>query len=103
MVRKLPNNKAPGSDEIPNEILKIMAPVIGQGMAKASSQCLATGILPQRLKESITIVLRKEGKKDYSLPGSYRPIALKNTLAKMLEKRVADVMMEAAESHNLLP
>ena len=49
------------------------------------------------------IVLRKEGKKDYFLTGSYRPIALENTLAKVLEKRVADVMTEAAESCNLLP
>ena len=47
MVKKLPNNKAPGPDEIPNEVLKIVAPVIGQGMAKASSQCLAAGMIPQ--------------------------------------------------------
>ncbi|KAF2177767.1 hypothetical protein K469DRAFT_517512, partial [Zopfia rhizophila CBS 207.26] len=54
-------------------------------------------------KESITIALRKEGKKDYSLPGSYRPIALENTLAKVIEKRVADLMAAAAEKHGLLP
>jgi hypothetical protein len=102
LVRKLPNNKAPGPDEIPNEILKIVVPETAQSLAKASSQCLAGGMMPRQLKESITIVLRKEGKKDYSLPGSYRPIALKNSLAKVLEKRVANVMAEAAESHNLL-
>ena len=28
MVKKLPNNKAPGPDKIPNEILKIVAPVV---------------------------------------------------------------------------
>src|SRR5207244_4470982 len=99
LVRKLPNNKAPGPDEIPNEILKIVVPTIAQGLAKAGSQCLAAGMIPQRLKESITIVLRKEGKKDYSLPSSYRPIALENTLAKVLEKRAADVMTEAAENY----
>src|SRR2546430_3302889 len=55
LVRKLPNNKAPGPDEIPNEILKIVVPTIAQGLAKAGSQCLAAGTIPQRLKESIKI------------------------------------------------
>ncbi|KAF2189414.1 hypothetical protein K469DRAFT_561634, partial [Zopfia rhizophila CBS 207.26] len=54
------------------------------------------------LKELITIVLRKEGKKDYSLPGSYQPIALENTIAKVIEKQVADKMAAAAERHDLL-
>lgn len=52
----------------------------------------ASGTLPARYKESITIALRKEGKKDYSLPGSYRPIALENTLAKTVEKIIANCL-----------
>ena len=37
-----------------------------------------------RLKRAITIfILYKEGKADYLLLGSYRPIALKNTLSKI--------------------
>ena len=70
---------------------------------EAASYCFTNGIAPESLKESITAVLRKKGKKDYSLPGSYRPIALKNTLAKVLEKHVANVMSKAAEEHRLLP
>ncbi|KAF2176656.1 hypothetical protein K469DRAFT_606465, partial [Zopfia rhizophila CBS 207.26] len=53
-------------------------------------------------KESITIALRKEGKKDYFLLESYQPIALENTLAKVIKKRVADMMAAAAERHELL-
>jgi hypothetical protein len=52
---------------------------------------------------STTIVLRKERKKDYSLPGSYRPIALENTLAKVVEKVLADCIRDAAEANGLLP
>jgi len=48
------------------------------------------------------VVLRKEGKKYYFLLGSYRLIALKNTLAKVLEKHVANIMSEAAEEYRLL-
>jgi reverse transcriptase-like protein len=55
------------------------------------------------MKESTTVVIRKERKQDYSLPQSYRPVALENTLAKVIEKIVADRISEAAETHNLLP
>jgi len=50
-----------------------------------------------------TVVLRKEGKADYSIPGSYRPIALENTLSKILEKVIADHIADTVEEHALLP
>ena len=54
------------------------------------------------LKESTIIVLRKENKKDYSLLRSYRPIALENTLVKIIEKLLANRLIDAAEAYNLL-
>ena len=48
-------------------------------------------------------ILRKEGKADYSLPGSYRPIALENTLSKILERVIADRIADTAKEHALLP
>lgn len=103
VVLKLPNRKSPGPDGIPNEILKIVVPHIREDLAQAISNCLAAGAIPARLKDSITVTLRKEAKPDYSLPGSYRPIALENTLAKVIEKVVADRISAAAEAHALLP
>jgi len=50
-----------------------------------------------------TVVLRKEGKVDYLIPGSYRPIALENTLSKILEKVIADHIVDTAKEHALLP
>ena len=50
----------------------------------------------------ITFVLRKEGKADYLLLGSYRPIALENTLSKILERVIADYIVDTAEEHALL-
>jgi hypothetical protein len=58
--------------------------------------------LPKSYKESTTIALRKEGKKDYSLPRSYRPIALENTLAKVVEKALTNYIIEVAEQYKLL-
>jgi len=80
----------------------MVALVIIKDLAEAASHCFANGIILESLKESITVVLCKEGKKDYSLPGSYRPITLKNTLVKVLEKYVANIMLEAAEEYGLL-
>ena len=66
------------------------------------SRAFAHGELPSSYKESIIIVLRKEGKKDYSFPGSYRPISLENALVKVVEKALANRIIDAAEEHNLL-
>ena len=50
-----------------------------------------------------TVILYKEGKADYSLLGSYRPIALENTLSKILERIIAECMADIAEEYTLLP
>ena len=47
-------------------------------------------------------ILYKEGKADYLFLGSYRPIALKNTLSKILERVIADYIADMAKEHALL-
>jgi len=103
LIRSLLNGKALGLDSILNKVLKAVALVIIKDLAEVASYYFANGIIPKSLKESITIVLYKKGKKDYSLLGSYRLIALKNTLAKVLKKHVANIILEAVEEHKLLP
>ena len=41
-------------------------------------------------RESTTVIIRKPGKPDYSVPKAYRPIALLNTTAKLLSALIAD-------------
>jgi len=48
------------------------------------------------------VIFRKEGKADYLTPGSYRPIALENTLSKILERVIADYIADIAEEYALL-
>jgi len=102
-IRSFLNKKVLKLDGIPNKVLKVAAPVIAKNLAKVASHCFASGIILKSLKEFITMVLYKEGKKDYSLPGSYRLITLKNTLVKVLEKHVANIISKAAEEHRLFP
>ena len=102
-INRLPNGKAPGPDNIPNETLKVVAPLIKEDLAHAISRCFDSGSTPENFRESTTVVLRKERKGDYSLPSSYCPIALENTIAKLMEKLVAERIACAAEVHSLLP
>jgi hypothetical protein len=56
-----------------------------------------------RLKRAITtFILYKEGKADYLFLRSYRPITLKNTLNKILERVVANYIADIAKEHALL-
>jgi len=81
----------------------VVALVIKKDLVEVASYYFTNGIASESLKESITIVLRKEEKKDYSLLGSYRPITLKTTLVKVLEKYIANIISKAVEEYRLLP
>ena len=58
---------------------------------------------PQEWKESNTLVLRKPGKPSYTEPGAYRPIALLDTISKVLSACVAEDLTKFLEIHDLLP
>lgn len=47
--------------------------------------CMRTGYNPRHFQSSITVTLRKGGPRDFRKPKSYRPVALLNTLGKILE------------------
>ena len=61
------------------------------------------GHFPKCFKNTDTIVLRKPAKPDYTQAKAYRPIALENTLGKVLESIMADIMSYLTETHELLP
>jgi hypothetical protein len=102
-LARLPNKKAPGPDKIPNEALKACREEISPTIAELARAYFNIGYFPSAFRETTTIVLRKKGKKDYSLPGSYRPIALENTLAKVIEGLIASRITKAFEENSLLP
>ena len=64
---------------------------------------LDLGHYPKPFKHSTTVVLRKPSKPDYTKPKAYPPIALENTLGKVLESIIADMVSYLTETHELLP
>ncbi|KAI0993785.1 hypothetical protein K3495_g14399 [Podosphaera aphanis] len=103
ILQKLPSDKAPGPDGIPNRFLKCCEPLLSKFLAELFNVCLTLGYHPKMFKESTTIVLRKPQKLRYDTPKSYRLIALLKTKGKLLENLVANRISKAAEEFNLFP
>jgi len=102
LIKSFLNRKALKLDSILNKILKVVILVIIKDLVEVASNYFTNRIILESLKKSITIVLYKKGKKNYSLLGSYKLITLKNTLVKVLEKYIANIILKAAEEYRLL-
>lgn len=96
-------DKAPGEDGIPNRALKAMSSILAPLLLKVFSWSMRKRYCPKHFKKAITVVLRKPGKDDYSQPKSYRPVALMNTLGKLLDTILAKRLAFDAELYKMLP
>ena len=79
-VRHMPNNKQPGPDDIPNELLKILPESTLRTIHKLIVIMWITGHTPSEWTESWTVELPKEGKDPTDPKGGYRPVGLVNSL-----------------------
>ncbi|KAF5669922.1 reverse transcriptase [Fusarium denticulatum] len=95
--------KAPGPDGITNRALQLASPRIKHHLTKIFNQSLNLGYYPKHFRKSTTVVLRKPGKDNYTVPKAYRPIALLNTTGKVMEAIIAKRLSYIAETHDLLP
>jgi len=102
-ISRLLNNTALGLDRILNKALKTCGPLIAPWLADVARVCFIIGYYLRLRRAITTFVLRKEGKADYLFLGSYRPIALENTLSKILERVIADRIADTVEEYALLP
>ena len=105
-ISRLGSDKPPESDGIPNRILKCIGHLITLDLNRIFNSSLHLGYYPRHFQDLITIVLRKPARqeqKDYSLPKFYRPIALLNTISKILELVIARRISFLVEKYQLLP
>ena len=79
-----------GLDRILNKAIKTALEAIAIPLVDAVITYLLKSKILEYYKKTIIVVLWKANKKDYSLLGSYWPVALKNILGKILEKIVAE-------------
>ena len=85
-----------------NLCLKLIEKWLTPYLLKIFNASIRNGYHPKAWKASIIIALRKEGKGDYTIIDLYRPIALLNTIGKLLEIIIARRISELAETNNLL-
>ena len=102
-VNRLTPDKAPGPDEISNRVLKNALPAIEHHLQALMQASLRLGHFPKPFKQTTTVVLRKPSKPDYSKVKAYRPIALENTLGKVMESVITEIVSYLTETHDLLP
>jgi len=102
-ITKLSPYKAPGLNGISNIVFIKCADILVPYMGPIFRATFSLRVYPDEWKRLSTIVLRKPGRPDYSIPKAYRPITLLDTMAKILSSCVADDLTYIAEEHNLLP
>ena len=96
------NNIVLKLDRILNKALKTYRLLIALQLTDVAKVYFIIGYY-LRLKRAIIIfILYKEGKTDYLFLESYRPIALKNTLSKILERVIVDYIADLAKKYALL-
>ena len=88
IIWKLPTSKVVGLDGILNKAIKAILKAVAILLANTATTCFLKSNLLECYKDIIIVVLQKANKKDYSLLKSYWPVALENTLGKILEKIV---------------
>jgi ribonuclease HI len=102
-IQNMSPDKAPGPDGIPNRLLHLLAPIITPILTQIFDACVRLGYNPSHFQDGITVAMKKPGKRDLRIPKSYRPVALLNTIAKVLEAVIAQRISYAVERYKLLP
>jgi len=100
---RLSPHKAPGQDGIPNVILKESIELIAEHLLHIFQAVFTLNTYSNKWREWDTIVLHKPGKPRYDIPKAYWPIALMNTIGKLLSVIVVEELVYMCEQHSLLP
>jgi len=95
--------KAPGPDGICNAVFKNCSGHLSPYLTHLFNAVFTLDTYYDPWRKFTTVVLRKPGKPDYTIPKVYRPIALLNTTCKLLTALVAEQTTSILERHNLLP
>jgi hypothetical protein len=101
-INHLSGYKAPGPDGICNIIFKECADTLIPYLLFLFNAVFTHCMYYQPWRSFSTVVLQKPGKPNYSIPKAYHPIALLNTMGKLLTAVVANQLTYILEHHQLL-
>ena len=101
-ISRLLNNIVLGLDRILNKALKTYRLLIVLWLTDIAKIYFIIGYYLRLRRAIIIFILCKEGKAGCLFLGSYRPIALENTLSKILERVIVDYIADIAKEYALL-
>ena len=99
-IHKLKNNKSPGIDNIPNEVLKINGKILAQPLGHLFNSMLDEGLFPNVLKRAVVVPLHKGGDKENL--NNYRPITLISSISNLMEKILKCQITAFLTKHNVI-
>ncbi|XP_041430893.1 uncharacterized protein LOC108700058 isoform X3 [Xenopus laevis] len=95
-IASLHPNKTPGPDGLPSDWYKISRELLSPWLHKTLTDATEENQLPPSFNEALIVVIPKEGKDPLNC-GSYRPISLLNTDAKVFAKVLATRLKQVIE------
>ncbi|KAF8685346.1 hypothetical protein AX14_004030 [Amanita brunnescens Koide BX004] len=104
MLRLTSNASAPGPDGLTWHHLKELCGVENflDSVVILFNNICEYGVWAPWLSESTSVIIPKPKKSDYTIPKAYRPIALLNTVGKLLTKVIAHRLQHDAAAFSLL-
>ncbi|KAL4098480.1 hypothetical protein QTP88_023085 [Uroleucon formosanum] len=102
IIKRLPNKKSPGHDNITNFMYKKLPNKAITFMTSLFNSLLRLGHFPENWKKAIIILIKKPGK-DKTDPDSYRPISLLTSLSKIFEKVILSRLQNYLNCTNTIP
>ena len=95
--------KASRSGTVPNSVLLHAREELVPYLAPLYRATNTLDYYPQEWSLTETLILKKPGKPDYTSPTAWRPIALSDGMARLLNSCQAEDIVTMCEKHNLLP
>lgn len=92
-ARFLPYGKAPGPDNIPNEVLRAAVMSKPQIFKVVFDKCIEESVFPTRWKEAFLVLIPKPGR-PLERPTSYRSLCMLDTTSKLFEKSIVRRLRE---------
>ncbi|KAJ3570512.1 hypothetical protein NP233_g4352 [Leucocoprinus birnbaumii] len=97
------SQSAPGPDHITWSHLKrtLLIEDVTEKFLAIADACMRVGYWLSHFKESVSVIILKLGKPTYSTPKSFRPIALLNTLGKLIKKMISTCLQFDCIKHKV--
>ena len=97
-IQKLKRNKAPGPDQVTNELFLLLDDDSTQVLLEFYNKIWEAGVVPNDWKEAIVVSIYKNKGTDTD-PGSYRPISLLNAIYKVFAAMLQTRLSGQHDSH----